>query len=336
MLFRSDIQAKSYNFEDGQLKIVTIGESECHIEKINENWSRKKFAIPNVRAGTVIDYTYTINSDYMLNLPDWEFQWQIPVLNSRYTIGMIPFYEYQFLLQGANEFDEYNSIKSTGLEREFFGVKFTDMIYTFGMKNLPSFKDESYITSASDYIIKLDFQLSKINYPNGGQVDVLTTWPLLIKDMMVDPDFGKFAIAARKQAKNLIPVSRLILLPEQQRLDSVVNFVKTNFQWNESYGLHVRQKMKEILTKRRASSSEINLLTVGLLNAVGIKADPVILSTRNNGKVKRSYPFLNSFNNTIAVATVDSNQVLIDATDLLLPNNRIPTSCLNEIGRAHV
>lgn len=327
-----DINARSYNIEEGKVKIVELNPSECFDEKINANWNRKKFAIPNTRPGTIIEYSYRYQSDYMFNLPDWEFQWKIPVMNSRYKIAMVPFYEYTYILQGANKFDEFSSNESSGFEQNFFGVKFKEMIYSFGMKNIKSFKDESFITSASDYIMKIDFQLARINHANGTKTEVLSSWPMLIKELLDDQRFGKMETAARKEAPKILNINQMKLLTENQRFDSIVSFVKKNYSWNGKYSLYSEQTMKNFLSTRKGNSAEINLFTTGLLNAAGIITHPVILSNRSNGKIKKSYPFLSSLNNTIFISRVEGNMMLSDATNPLLANNRIPTECLNETG----
>lgn len=326
-----EVKARSYNYENNKPVVTELDMSNVHTE-ISENWRRLKFAIPNTRAGSVIEYTYRIESDYLFNIPDWEFQWKIPVMNSRYTIAMIPFYEYQFKLQGSKALDEFNSKVSDGLERSYFGINFKDMIYTFGMKNVASFKDEAFITSSSDYISKIDFQLSKINFPNGTTREVLSTWPALINELSDDANFGKFRMTAQKQASKIMSINHLLSLSEQQRFDSVLNFVKENFQWNENYGLYAQQKFKELLSSRKGNASELNLLTAGLLNAAGIEAWPLIISNRDHGKIRSSYPFLNAFNNTILLAKVDGREVLCDATHELLPNDHLPLNCLNDVG----
>ena len=85
---------------------------------------------------------------------------------------MIPFYEYQFITQGIKRWDFQDS--RIGTKDRYWGelayvygkevaggIKFQDYIHTFVLKDIPAFKDESYITSRQDYIIKMDFQLSE-------------------------------------------------------------------------------------------------------------------------------------------------------------------------------
>ena len=68
------------------------------------------------------------------------------------------------------------------------------------MKDVPAFKSESYITSMNDYIIKVIFQLSKINYTTGGSKEIISTWPDLVKELNNNSDFGRFVAKSEKLA----------------------------------------------------------------------------------------------------------------------------------------
>lgn len=114
-----DIEAYAYNYENGQMVITSFDKSNAFDEQVNNFWTVKKFAIPNVKEGTIIEYRYKINSQYKFNFRDWEFQWKIPVVYSEYVVKMIPFYEYTFLLQGTTRFDVQESYADKGMSRNF-------------------------------------------------------------------------------------------------------------------------------------------------------------------------------------------------------------------------
>jgi hypothetical protein len=327
----SNIQAFSYNFDNTGLVKTALRKEDCHEERVSENWYRIKFAIPNVRAGSLIEYTYSYLSNYLFNLNDWEFQWKIPVLKSEYSVGMVPHYQYQYMLQGAKKFDVFQN-GTDGFERTVYGIKFMDNNFIFGMNNVPAFKDETFISSVRDYIMKIDFQLSKVIRSDGAATDVISTWPMLVKEMLEDSDFGGFARSAQKSADKIFDIDSVSKLPVQQRFDSIVNFVKQQFKWNDEFRMRTKKSQKELLKSRTGNSAEINLLTIGLLNAAGIKANPVLVSTRNHGKVKMDYPFLNSFNSVVIVAELENGPVLTDATDNLIKHNTIQLDCVNGSG----
>jgi len=327
-----DIEACTYNFENGSLSRTTLDVKSCHEEKVNEYWNLKKFAMPNVKEGSVIEYHYKVRSQFFFNLRDWDFQWKIPVISSKYVTKMIPFFQYTWLLQGASKFDSQKSFEDPGFERQFGYTKFHDMVYEYVMKDIPAFKDEEFIASSEDYIIKLNFQLSKIFDYRGGSFNVLTTWSEMVKDLIKDEDFGGYSRKAEGLASKLFDLKSLSVLPEQQKFDTILNYVKANYNWNTINGKRASKSPKTFMKDRLGNDADINLFTVGLLNAVGIKSYPVIISTRNNGKIKYDYPFSHFFNYVVILAEVDGKMVLTDATITLSSNNRIPQKCINDKG----
>jgi len=326
------IKAYTYNYENGQIIKSQFDVSNTYDEKINNYWNVKKFAIPNVKEGSIIEYKYKISSQYKFNLRDWAFQWKIPVVYSEYEVKMIPFYEYTFLLQGANKFDSQTSYLDRGNLRQFGSITFNDMVYKYIMKDLPAFNNEEFITSINDYIITLDFQLSKINYPSGTTLDIITTWEDMIKELLKHKDFGKYVNKSKKLASKLINTETLDLGSDKEKFDYVLDYVKSNYNWNNSKAKYATKSPNKFIEEKYGNCAEINLFTIGLLNSLGIEAYPVLISTRDNGKIKYDYPYSHFFNYVIILAKVDGEKILSDATEVLCLNNRIPPRCINDKG----
>jgi len=327
-----NIEAYTYNVENGVITTTKLDPSQTYDDKIDNRWNLKKFALPNVKEGSIIEFAYTVISPYMFNLHDWKFQWQIPVIYSEYMVKLTPFYEYTYLLQGANKFDNYDSYVELGSERQFGNIKFRNMVHKFSMKNVTPFNDESYITTISDYIIKLDFQLSKINYPNGPSIEILTTWDKLIKKLNKSEDFGKYVNKSEKKSSKLIDVNTISEMPENDKFNFILNYVKDNYKWYGEMGKFATKSANNFIKDKQGNVAEINLFTIGLLRSVGINANPVITSTRKHGKIAYDYPYSHFFNYVIIIAEIDGKQILSDATEPKLKNNRIPPRCLNDQG----
>ena len=326
-----EFEASAYNFENGKLNIVKFDPKDSHDEKIDENWMVKKIAIPNVKKGSIIEYSYKIITPYIFNLRDWEFQWEIPVLNSKYIVELIPFYVYRFILQGANSFDEYSSVVEN-YDRQYGSIKYKNMIHTYGMKNIKAFVDEEYITSKNDYLMKLNFQLSKIIQPDGYEKDVITSWQKLSDDLLVNDDFGKYIEKSKKLAPKILNPSLLTSMSSKDKYDSVLNYVKRNFRWDNKSRMYASKKPTDLLKDKYGNSADLNLFAIGLLKSLNIEAYPIILSTRNHGKIKMDYPFHDFFNYTLIGSKIDSTIYLSDATEILLENKNIPVSCINDKG----
>jgi len=327
-----DIEAYSYNYENGLINKTPFDASNTFNEKIDNFWNVKKFAVPNVKAGTIIEYKYKINSQYKFNLRDWEFQWKIPVVYSEYEVRMIPFYAYSWLLQGANKFDTQTSFVDNGLSRQYGSISFQDMVHKYAMKDIPAFNNEEFITSINDYIIKLDFQLSKISYPNGASVDIMTTWEDMNKELLKHKDFGKYIQKSEKLASKLLKTEGLKLNTDKEKFDYVIEYIKGNYNWDNYYGKYASKSPTKFVEEKYGNCADINLFTIGLLNASGIVAKPVLISTRGNGNIISDYPYTHFFNYVIILANIDGENILTDATEISSLNNRIPSRCINDKG----
>ncbi|HET7733354.1 MAG TPA: DUF3857 domain-containing protein, partial [Paludibacter sp.] len=254
-----DIEACTYNFENGVLTKTKLDPANCKKEKINEYWNNQKFAMPNVKEGSIIEYRYKIRSEFLFQFRDWEFQWKIPVIYSKYVVKMIPFYQYSWILQGASKFTSQKSYEDTGLEQQFGSITFKDMVYEYVMTDLPAFTDEEYISSINDYIIKIDFQLSKVIQVNGTVQNIQTTWPEMIKDMIKSDDFGQYALKCEKLAPKILDVTGLSAKPMREKFDSILNYVKTNYKWNGISGKYASKTPKELLKDKFGNAADINL-----------------------------------------------------------------------------
>lgn len=333
-----ELEAVTYNFENGRLTKTPLDLSTVYTEKINEFWSLKKFAMPGVKPGSIVEYRYKLQSEYVFNLRDWEFQWKIPVLYSQYTVHVNPFYYYVFRLQGASKADVYERYEDHANRHPlpFANVvgsdTFVDVVYKFGMKNVQAFRDEEYISSVNDYIMKLDFQLAQVNMYNGVKRQIMTTWEELVKELDKHENFGRLVSKSEKAAAKLLNLQELQTLGEEERLNRIIDYVKTNYSWDGESNKYSSKTLDQLLKEKTGNSADLNLFATGLLAAAGIEAVPLISSTRNHGAVQVDHPFATAFNYTLILATVNGRMLLTDATEPLLLNNRIPERCINNKG----
>ncbi|MFT6854667.1 MAG: hypothetical protein ACJA0X_000633 [Cyclobacteriaceae bacterium] len=327
-----EISASSYTFIDGQVKKKKVELDEVFIEDINSNWKRKKFTIPDVHVGTIIEYEYTLETPFLINLHDWQFQEFIPTLYSEYTIQSVPFYEYIFLAQGIEDFSDYRSVSSLTAIHSYANVSYPDLRSTYIMKNVPRFIDEGYITSADHYLMKMDFQLAKINYPGGTSTEIQTTWKKINEELSKHDDFGKYIKKSGATFIKYFDNQGIKSNSSAELAENVINTIKQDFNWNGRYGKYASQKTKNLLETKSGNVADINLFLVAALRDSGIKAYPVLVSTRSNGRVFQQYPFSHFFNYVIVYYEIEGIPYMADATEPLLSHYRLPSRCINQVG----
>ena len=339
----TSIEALTYNFENGEVKKQKLDPSTVYDEKLNEHWWNRKFVFPNVQEGSILELRYVLETPFHFNLPDWEFQDRIPTLYSEYEVGMIPFYEYVFIAQGISSFDFQDS-KVSAKKRNWGstskikgqtvgnGIEFQDYVHTYVMRDVPAFKDVSYISSINDYIQKMDFQLAKFNSPYGGEREIISTWPKLNEALLKSSNFGKYQKSILKYAKTEMERNfDLSGKSDREKSRMIIEYVKKNYTWNGYRAKYASQTAKEFTSSKSGNSAEINFFMIAMLNSAGIEAHPLILSTRDHGKINGNYPFDHMTNYVIAFVKTEV-PFFADATESLLAYDKLPYRCMNEKG----
>ncbi len=100
----SDLNAYTYNLENGKVVETKVGKSSVFTEKHSKNWIYNKFTFPDLKEGSIIEYSYSVKSDFFFNLQPWTFQGEYPVLWSQYKAGIPEFFKYVILSQGYQPF----------------------------------------------------------------------------------------------------------------------------------------------------------------------------------------------------------------------------------------
>jgi hypothetical protein len=326
------IEAYTYNLNGTLIERTALDPKNIYEEKVSVSFAKKKFALPKVKVGSIIEYKYRVSTPYVFNLPSWGFQWEIPVRYSEYEVHMVPFYDYSYILQGAKKFDVYSSEEDKGIGQSFAGINYHDMVYIYGMKNLHAFHNEAYISCPRDYLLKIIFQLSSVIHPDGVKVNYITTWNLLVKDILKNEDLGRFLRSGNSQAKKIIDGLNLTIMPAEEKVKAIVDYVKNNFKWDDETSLNIEKSVKKFIDDKSGNSSEINLFLVSLLNAAGIESYPLLISTRDHGVIRYEYPFVHYFNNLIVAIKINNKYTLTDGTDPRSSYNHIPVECINDKG----
>ena len=347
----SGLKAVTYNLENGKIVETKAKSDGFFNEKFSENLTLVKVALPNVKVGSVVEITYKINSDFLMNFWDWEFQETIPVVWSEYRASIPEYFNYDKYMQGYISLDisdekvVSNSITITSKERSdgdwgsgttqtTFStdkIDFNENKFRWVAKNVPAFKAEPFITTYKDYISKMNFELAYIKYPNQPIEPVLGSWEEINKKYSESENFGK-VITGNGFLKKTVETITAGMTSNDQKIDAIFNYVRQNVSWDETSRRFVDGSLKNVLDDRKGTSAEINFLVASMLDKADIVVHPVLISTRDNGFVRETVPVLSQFNYMICVTEVNGKQVLLDATDKLLPIGIIPERCLNGNG----
>lgn len=338
------LKVVTYNLENGKIVETKMKSDVIFEEKYDQNIDLQKFTAPNVKLGSIIEVTYKINSDFLNYFRDWDFQSQIPVIWSEYRAVIPEYFNYERFAQGyivldINETKDIpKSITITSKERTSRGTSFdTDKIdymaksFRWVAKSVPAFREEPYMTTYSDYISKINFELANYRFPNQPVKQIMGTWSDLNNSLLESDYFGS-AVNGSGFLKKIAEDITTGLLTPQEKITAIYDYVKSNMLWDGRYRKFLDEGLKKPLEAKKGSSAEINLLLVSLLKKAGVVANPVILSTRDNGFVRENIAISSQFNYVICQAVNDGKSILLDATERMLPMNLLPERCLNGKG----
>ena len=314
----NNIEAYTCNYtQNGTIAdIKKVPSSSIYRQKINERLSAVKIAMPDVQAGSIIEYKYILNAKNYNYLDDWYFQGELPVMHSHFTLAVMPNYEFAYQVHKSDQFPIV-------IKQE----KGSGRIY-FEMNNIAGLRDEPFMDAEKDYLQHVEFQLSGYQGTFGGTTKYMTTWAEVTRELMSYPSFGL-------QLNKNIPVSEdwlnkiKAMSPPFEKMAAVYNFVYKNIGFNGMGGIAAATGVKEAWEKKKGSSGDINLLLINLLKEAGLEVYPLLVSERGHGKVNPDYPFIDQFNKVMAYVLIDGKNYVLDAAGPYTPPFMTPFSVIN-------
>ena len=300
-------------------------------EVVYKNYHNIRFSIPSVKAGSVIEYRYRIISDDF-NIKPWNFQWTIPVRISQLTTRIPEYFYYSPVFLGSSVTiskadDEY-------FENELNGVSTSKIIgreTIFCGKNIPAFIVEPYITSTSDHLRRVIFQLRNINIPGQIQRNRIITWEDLTNKIMEDENFGrqlKKNSFLREVTANVIGASK----DSDEMILKIFSYVQNSILFNGRYTIWTDDNLKHVYDDKVGTGSDLNFIFLLMARFAGFHADPVLISTRNHGRIQIALPIFEQFNHVIVNVSRADGIKLYDLIDKDNGCNLLPSDDINGTG----
>lgn len=321
----SNIKAITYYKEGTHTEVYKLEAKDIHEEKVNEFTLLTKFALPKVKEGVVIEYSYTLKSPFIQFLKNWVFQDEIPVLWSEYRVSYPEFFAYKKMAMGYAPFHINKGDVRTTADGNW-------VEYRWVCKDLPALRSEKYTSCMKDYATRINFQLESINVPGIFSKSYNRTWEEAARGI-IERQKEAWRFGDKDYLKSVVKEVTQNLSSEEEKLKAVFKYIRKNMRWNKSYEIQSERGFKKMLESGIGGVADINILLAEMLRIAGLQTAPVYLSTRGHGKVIIHFPFLNQFNYVVtAVRTSSDKLYLLDATDPLYAPDIISPDALNGMG----
>ncbi|MFN7099403.1 MAG: DUF3857 domain-containing protein [Flavobacterium sp.] len=333
--------ALTYNLENAKIEKSKLKSEGSFITKINENWKEASITLPNVRVGSIIEFKYFYKSENIIKFPSFYFQYEIPVNYARFTTEIPNFFVYKALVTGYKEIktDRKRSGGSFSFPNQYDATK-SDLLYydqvisNYSVADVPALKEEAFVDNLQNYRLTMSHELELTQFYQQPKKDYATTWEGVSKAIFGEKSFGKeleLATFFVEDVKGILKPTDTTTVSQESKMLRIFSYVQQKMNWNNDYGYYTNKGVKEAYASGSGNVAEINFILINMLRLAGIDANPVLVSTVNNGVP--AYPNRTGFNYVIAAAKLGEETVLLDAANKFTVPDVLPLKLLNWQGR---
>ncbi|WP_055435127.1 DUF3857 domain-containing protein [Lacinutrix algicola] len=347
------LKAYTYNLENGKIVDEKLKKNGIFEEQENKYWKQFKFTMPNLKAGSIVEYKYTIESPN-IDLKEHYFQYKIPVKKLVYQLKVPEYFRlnktfntkavyipeiienssrrklevsYHSALAHGGRNVKTKFSKDNLVERTY---DITEYIYEADLIDIPPLKTEAYVNNINNYRAMVNWEIESVKGFDGTVREYSTNWERVVKGIYQRESFGGQLDKVKYFEDDLQSIVNDSYKPIE-KVTSVYSFLKSKVKWDGYYGYTSYNGLKNAYKEGFGNVADINLMLVAMLRYAGISANPVLLSTRDNG-IPLS-PTLDGFNYVICRVKLDEGYLLLDGTSNYGAVNILPERAINWQGR---
>ncbi len=348
-----NLKAYTYNLESGKIKESKLKKNGIFKEETNKYWNQYKFTMPNLKEGSIIEYRYVIESP-LIELDDDIFQYTIPIKKLSYQLKVPEYFRInkvlntrasyvpeiternksrKFLVSYHSAFANGTANASTKFSKENLVERTYDIIetiYEADLQNIPALKTEAYVDNIGNYRAVAKWEITSIKGFDGSVTEYSTDWDQVTRSIYNRDDFGRELSKTNYYEEDIKSKLKGVNAPEE-KVAIIYNYVKSKVKWNGLRGYTSELGVKKAYKEGAGNVADINLMLTSMLRYAGLDANPVLVSTRNNGIP--IFPNTSGFNYVITGVSLESGFILLDATNKYASANILQENTINWKGR---
>ncbi len=330
----SGVKGVTYNLENGKIREDKLRKDGIFEEEVTDYKLKTTLAMPAVTEGSVIEYRYTLRSPFVTSIDIIPLQYTIPVNRLETRVSIPEFFGFKKHINPKSavhfpiEESRRNETYRTGTRSS--GTDYMVTTYSIEANEIPALKEENYIDYLHNYAAYLQWELEFTKFPNSPYKYFSQTWEEVATTIYKDGGYGKELDKTRFFEDDLDELLQGASTIEE-KIARIYDFVKEKIKWDSYLGYRSINGIRTAYKEGEGNVGDINLVLVSMLRYAGINANPVLVSTRNNGIPV--YPTRDGFNYVIAGVEAPNEVILLDATDLTAAPGELPKRASNWQGR---
>lgn len=305
------ISATSYNLVDGKVEKSKMKSNLIFDELIDEDLYQKKFTVPQVKEGTVIEYEYTLMSSFYHFINDWYPQEDIPVVYARYELTIPEYFTFNVENTGSTGQLKEQRIGET-MTFSVKGESFQALAnrYVFEGRDFAAIRKEKFTWNTRDYQTKVFAELRGIRFPGQLYKDYTNRWENVDETLLTHQDFGRRMNEKSPFRDELLGQQIDKMEDIHERVVKTILLLKSKLKWNGEYRM-LAKSPASILKKGNGTNADLNAILINMLSDVNVKAFPIVMSTREHGILPISFPSIKKLNTFIVgIPLADDNKML--------------------------
>jgi hypothetical protein len=275
----------------------------------------KKFTMPAVEPGCIVEYMYTVVSESVAMWGSWEFQRVEPVLLSKFSLDIPRGMEYsKKFLCTDNAPDRFKKLRESVDDWEKQGAyrksRFSDEVRTtkqYILRDIPPLVLEENMPSWNNLVARLNYFSATF----GGE-PYLTKWTDIgnwyadLVSSSLEPD------ASIRQKAGEITRNKGTF---EEKVCAIYHYIQENFRYvavELGIGKIVPQSPKEVERDRYGDCKGLSALMIAMLRSIGADAYPAILRAKSAGDLDEAYIAFSQFDHMIVCVENEGQKMWLD------------------------
>ena len=314
-----DLRATAYNLQGSKVVKSTLKKGDIAETKIDDQHYQVEFTVPDVQEGTVIEYEYTLHSELFWLLHDWFAQCEIPVAYAKLDMNIPRYLLFSMEEHGIQRLISTCESGTMRYKLESDPLAAPTIIpsnhYISVGRNLTGVKMGNGVWSMQDQCAGITAYLKHYSMRGAAVVDYTKTWEQIDEMVLKSEDLGVQLGEHSPLAQELTDAKVAEIVDQRQRAEAVVKLVLDKVKWNGRYEMSPAVT-EETLKNQGGSNVDINMLLLQSLNDAGITAVPVMLRTRDQGKLSVEFPAVQKYTTFIVAVVLPQGNLYLDASSV--------------------
>ncbi len=350
-----EFKAKAYSLIDNEIKIEEFNLSDLEIINETRTYIEFMLKIPNLEEGSVLDLQYAVKMPSSFNAREFDLQYEIPIkefsavfMPSNFVkqevmpIGDVKKLSYKPTASNVNFIDPTRGWVDMSLqEKEYWSnvTWFSDASPQFRLSmDNPRNTIQNFQVKGRDFKYINIPALEKVDYVNNLKnfnpslllvLGETPSWEEVVKRIYNSPEFlGE--LEKTDYFKSDIDSIKALEENIKTRMEHIYEFVKSKVACNGKYGVYTSKDLNDVYLEGKGNVADINLMLSAMLRYSGFEANPVLVTTRDNGFPL--CPNYNAFNYVITKVNLPTEDVLLDASEKYAAPNVLPLHAKNWLG----